>query len=381
MRDTANSIRNSSYEANMPFTDTPRRELAVTDCKILIVDDEPANVRLLEMVLEEGGYNNLESTTDPSKALSLFSQHSPDIVLLDLMMPGLNGYEVMAQMQPLIATDDFLPVVVLTADTTAASRRRALEAGVSDFLTKPFDAVELSLRLQHLLARRLLHRNMLYQNEVLEQKVQQRTLLLARSEHETAECLALAGEFRDDDTGQHTRRVGVTASLLASYLGQSNEYCELLLQAAALHDVGKIGIPDAILLKPGKLTSEEFDMIKTHCEKGHSILSRHHTPLLQLAATIALTHHERWDGRGYPNGTAGEEIPIAGRIVAIADVFDALTHERPYKAAWTIEDAVAEIQAQAGRQFDPRVTEAFAANLPEILRSQQLYLETPKAPL
>jgi putative two-component system response regulator len=365
----------------MSLSDTPYPERTVTDCKILIVDDEPANVRLLEMVLEEGGYNNVDTTTDPFKALSLFSQHSPDIVLLDLMMPGLSGYEVMAQIQPLVSPNDFLPIVVLTADTTAASRRRALEAGASDFLTKPFDAVELALRLQHLLARRLLHQHTLHQNEVLEQKVQQRTLLLARSEHETAECLALAGEFRDDDTGQHTRRVGVTAALLAGYLGLSNEYRELLLQAAALHDVGKIGIPDAILLKPGKLTSEEFEMIKTHCEKGHSILSRHHTSLLQLAATIALTHHERWDRRGYPSGTAGEEIPIEGRIVAIADVFDALTHERPYKPAWAIEDAVAEIQTQSGRQFDPRVVEAFVTHLPEILGAQQLYLETPKFPV
>ena len=342
--------------------------------RILIVDDEPANVLLLQTVLEDAGYDNMRSTTDSRSVQSLHAGFDPDIILLDLMMPDMDGYEVMAQLRPSQAANDFLPIIVLTADTSPQTKRRALEVGATDFLTKPFDAIELTLRLQNLLSRRLLHRRLQNQNEVLEERVQERTRMLESSEHETAECLALAGEFRDDDTGQHTQRVGVTASLLARHAGLPGNLAQLMLQAAPLHDIGKIGVPDSILLKPSKLTTEEFQVIKTHCDMGRHILSRHHTPLLQLAATIAVSHHERWDGGGYPAGLTGEDIPVAGRIVAIADVFDALTHERPYKAAWTNEAALEEIQAHAGRQFDPHLVELFSRYLTDILSAQQEYL-------
>jgi putative two-component system response regulator len=199
---------------------------------------------------------------------------------------------------------------------------------------------------------------------------------LEASEHETALCLSVAGEYRDDDTGQHTQRVGATAAVLARHSGLLLYSVDLISQAAPLHDVGKIGIPDSILLKPAKLTPEEFEAMKAHCWIGWGILSRHHTPLLQLAASIAISHHERWDGSGYPHGLGGEGIPVEGRLVAIVDVFDALTHKRHYKEAWPVEQAVAEIQSQAGLHFDPQLVNLFVKYLDQILEARQPYMHT-----
>ena len=329
------------------------------NARFLIVDDEPQNISILTQMLQEWQATNIVSTTDPHETCWLLQSFQPDIILLDLMMPHLNGFDVMEQLQPLIAADDFLPILVLTADTTDQAKRRALRVGAADFLTKPFDAVELSLRIHNLVSRRVLHRRLSAQNQDLDCQVQERTEQLAQAEIDTATCLATAAEYRDDDTGQHTQRVGDMASQLARALGWDETEIELLRRAAPLHDVGKIGIPDHILLKPDKLTPTEFEVIRTHTTIGAAILSQHHTHLLQLAATIALTHHERWDGKGYPRGLAGEEIPLSGRLVAVADVFDALTHERPYKKAWSREDAIAEILKQSGTQFDPAVVCAF----------------------
>ncbi|MBV9865682.1 MAG: response regulator [Abitibacteriaceae bacterium] len=328
--------------------------------RFLIVDDEPQNISVLTQMLQQWEANNVISTTDPYDTVAMFQAFAPDVVLLDLMMPGLDGFAVMEQLHPLIAPDDFLPILVLTADTSDQSKRRALALGAADFLTKPFDAIELSLRLHNLLSRRLLHRRLQDQNYSLDQQVQERTRQLAQAEIDTVECLAMAAEYRDDDTGQHAQRVGHTAAQIADALELGEAQTTLIWRAAPLHDVGKIGIPDHILRKPGKLTPEEFDVIKTHSSIGAAILVRHRTTLLQLAADIALTHHERWDGQGYPQGLVGAEIPIAGRIVTVADVFDALTHERPYKKAWPLEQAIAEIQQQGGKQFDPAVIAAFS---------------------
>lgn len=333
--------------------------------RFLIVDDEPQNVSVLTQMLQQWDASHIMSTTDPHETLSLFRSFQPDIVLLDLMMPGLDGFAVMEQLKPLIALEDFLPIVILTADTSGQARRRALIMGAADFLTKPFDAIELSLRLSNLLARRLLHRRLQDQNQVLDRQVRERTQQLIQAEIDTVECLAVAAEYRDDNTGQHTQRVGHSAARLAGALGLDEPEIVLLGRAAPLHDVGKIGIPDHILLKPDKLTAAEFTEIKAHAAIGHAILARHHTPLLQQAASIALTHHERWDGQGYPQGLVGADIPLAGRIVAVADVFDALAHQRPYKKAWLVEAALAEIQHQSGAQFDPAVVAAFL-NLPQL---------------
>ncbi len=327
--------------------------------RFLIVDDEPANISILTQMLDAWGAKNVVGTVDPCATTDLLLEFQPDIVLLDWMMPKMTGFDVMEQLRPLIDEDDFLPLLILTADTTDRTKRRALEGGAADFLTKPFDATELSLRVQNLLERRCLHRRLKVQNQILDQKVRERTRQLEQAELDTIECLALAAEFRDDDTGQHTNRVGQSAARIAGKLGLDDNRVSLIGRAAPLHDVGKIGIVDNILLKPGKLTPAEFEVMKTHAAIGAAIMARHHTPLLQLAASIALTHHERFDGRGYPNGLSGEAIPLEGRIVAVADVFDALSHERPYKKAWPKEEARAEIARQSGTQFDPAVVSVF----------------------
>jgi putative two-component system response regulator len=330
----------------------------ITTSRILIVDDQLSNVMLLEGILQEYDFTSVRSLTDSRQALSALIDFLPDLILLDLQMPYLDGFAVMKQLQACIAPGDFLPILVLTADITSDTKRRALSEGALDFLTKPFDATEVLLRIKNLLRTRALHLQLQGQNQLLDHKVRERTAELEATQVEILERLALAAEYRDDDTGEHTKRVGETAARIAEALGWPQTEVELLRRAAPLHDVGKIAISDLILLKPSKLTPEEFESMKAHARLGAQMLSGGRFPLLQLAEQIALTHHERWDGTGYL-GLHEEDIPIAGRIVSVADVFDALISERPYKRAWSVHDALEEIKRQSGRQFDPRVVEAF----------------------
>jgi putative two-component system response regulator len=330
----------------------------LTTSRILIVDDQSSNVMLLEGILQEEDFTSYRSVTDPREVLPAFIDYLPDLILLDLQMPYLDGFAVMKQLRAGIAPGDFLPILVLTADATSDAKRRALSEGALDFLTKPFDAMEVLLRIKNLLQTRALHLQLQGQNQFLDQKVRERTAELEATQLEILERLALAAEYRDDDTGEHTKRVGETAARIAEALGWSARDVELIRRAAPLHDVGKIAISDLILLKPGKLTPEEFESMKAHARLGAQILSGGRFPLLQLAEQIALTHHERWDGTGYL-GLQAEAIPIAGRIVSVADVFDALISERPYKRAWPLREALEEIKCQSGRQFDPGVVEAF----------------------
>ncbi|HVC31060.1 MAG TPA: HD domain-containing phosphohydrolase, partial [Steroidobacteraceae bacterium] len=245
----------------------------------------------------------------------------------------------------------YLPILILTADISLETKQRALASGARDFLTKPFDRTEVLLRIRNLLETRFLHLH-------LERRVRERTEDLELARLETLQRLALAAEFRDDNTARHTQRVGNAAAILARALGLQESEVELIRQAAPLHDVGKIAIPDTILLKPGKLTAAEFEKMKSHTAIGARLLSGSRSPALQLGELIARTHHERWDGAGY-FGIMRDHIPLASRIVSVVDVYDALTHVRPYKRAWTVEDALAEIEAQRGRQFDPEVAETF----------------------
>jgi putative two-component system response regulator len=327
--------------------------------QIFIIDDEPANVLFLERLFEWEGFTLVSGFTDPVEALEACRFAAPDIVLLDLQMPTMSGYEVLEQLREASSEGPFLPVLVFTADVNPESRKRALSMGATDFLTKPGDATEIALRVNNFLGMRHLHREVMQQKEVLEHKVQERTADLEASRMDVLHRLAKASECRDDDTGDHIHRVGELSCQIAMALSSLDCCPNDLFLAAPLHDVGKIGIPDSILLKPGRLTLEEFEVMKTHTQIGHQILSGSPSPVLQLAATIALTHHEKWDGSGYPKGLSGSDIPIAGRIVAVADVFDALTHSRPYKNAWPVEEAVSEIAKGSGSHFDPEVVNAF----------------------
>ena len=331
----------------------------MTGARVLVVDDQPANVRLLERILKSNGYSEVLTTTKSPEIPDIYRSHKPDLILLDLHMPVMDGFEVLERLQAMTADEVYLPIVVLTADITPEARRRALATGAKDFLIKPFDAAEVVLRIHNLLETRRLHQRLSDRNRDLEIRVSERTEQLESARLEILERLAIAAEFRDDDTGEHVHRVAHNSALLAGGLGLRSEELELIRRSSTLHDIGKIGIPDAILLKPGKLTADEFISIKAHTVIGSQILGGSDVPLLRLAEEIARTHHERWDGSGYPKGLSRESIPIAGRIVSVADVFDALTHDRPYKRAWSVIDAVAEIESQSGRQFDPAVVAAF----------------------
>jgi putative two-component system response regulator len=327
--------------------------------RILIVDDELGNVLVLKQLLELAGFRDLRYTTDSTEVEAIFTQFLPDLVLLDLHMPVLDGFAVMRQLSRLIDPTDHVPILVLTADVTQQSKRAALEGGAKDFLTKPLDHAEVLARVDNLLDTRRLQVQLRRQNASLEQLVADRTRDLMAARLESLRRLALAAEYRDDDTRKHTERVGALAALLAERLAQSAEFIDTIRYAAPLHDIGKLGIPDAILLKPGRLTDGEHALMQTHTTIGAAILTGGTFPVLQLGETIAMTHHERWDGTGYPNRIKADAIPLAGRIVAVADVFDALTHARPYKPAWPLEEAVACIRAASGTQFDADVVTAF----------------------
>lgn len=331
--------------------------------RLLLVDDQEDNLALLERILRRAGFTELCRTTDPRQALDLYQSFRPDLILLDLHLPHLDGFALLEGFKRLIAPGEYLPVLVLTADATLEARHKALSLGANDFLTKPLDPLEVSLRVSNLLETCFLYRAVLEENRHLEERVRERTHELKQAQLEVLERLARAAEYRDDETGEHVRRVAANAARLAEALGLPQEQVEVIHSAAPLHDLGKIGIPDAILRKPGRLTPEEFAIIKTHTTIGAELLSGGRSELSRVAERIAKSHHERWDGTGYPEGLKAEEIPLEGRIVAVVDVFDALTSERPYKRAWPLEEALAEIRAQAGRQFDPRVVQAFLHTL------------------
>ncbi|XID94763.1 HD domain-containing phosphohydrolase [Paenibacillaceae bacterium WGS1546] len=332
---------------------------AYLDAKILIVDDQEYNVSLLERILGRAGYGNVACTTDPYRVRELVAGEDPDIVLLDLHMPGLDGLQVLEHIREIAGEDHYLPVLMLTADTTPEVKQQGLQAGVNDFLTKPFDRTEVLLRIRNLLKTRDLHRQLKMYSSTLEENVRKRTHELQVAKDEIMKLLGRAAEYRDDMTGLHTQRVGWLSGLIAERLGLEPHRVDMIRQAAPLHDIGKIGIPDDILLKPGRFEPHEFEKMKAHTLIGANMLGDSYFPLLQLAGVIARSHHEKWDGTGYPEGLAGEDIPIEARIVALADFYDALTHERPYKKAWMPEETLGEIARQRGAHFDPRIVDAF----------------------
>lgn len=314
---------------------------------------------LLDTLLRRWGYENITVTNDGGQALDLCQGIRPDLLMLDLHMPGTDGFEIMTEL-PQSADGVRMPVIVLTADASRETKRRALASGAHDLVTKPFDVDEVGLRVGNLLYTRNLEVVSRDHRHDLESRVAERTEEVEAAHLETIYRLAIFAEYRDDAIGQHIFRVGRTTAYLAREIGLEPRLVDRYKVAATLHDVGKIAIPDSILLKPGKLNEAEWQLMKEHTVKGAEILGGSRSEVLVAAADIAATHHEKWDGTGYPLGLAGEDISLAGRLVALADVFDALVQRRPYKDPWRVTEAVQEILGQSGHHFDPMLVEAFS---------------------
>ncbi len=342
---------------------------------ILLVDDEATNIKLLVRLLQNVGYSNIVSTQDSRQVLALFEQHHSDLVLLDLNMPYMDGYEVMAQLKA-AARDDMPTILMLTAQHAQEYKIQALDNGAIDYVTKPFDSNELLSRVNNLLKVHMAQKLVRYRNEVLEQMVQERTKELHDTRLQVVRRLGRAAEYRDNETGLHIIRMSKVSALLGKAAGMNNYDCDLLLNAAPMHDIGKIGIADNILLKPGKFEPDEWKIMQTHSQIGADILSGDDdSDLMKMAYQIALTHHEKWNGKGYPNGLSGEDIPLVGRVCALADVFDALTSVRPYKKAWSVEDSVNLIKEERGEHFEPQLVDYFLELLPEIVTIKEKYAE------
>lgn len=307
-------------------------------------------------MLRQAGFAYVSGLRDAREFEWRFHAAPPDLLILDLQMPERDGFTVLELLQPWIASDQ-LPVLVMTEDSSIEVRRQALALGARDFVTKPLHINDVTLRVRNMLETRLLYLDLRKQNWDLIDTVFGRTKELEDSHIEMLERLAIAAEYRDDSTGQHTKRVGDVAARLAVLLGLPDDEVRLIRRAAPLHDVGKVGIPDALLLKPAVLTPQERRIMQSHTVIGAHILAGSEAPLLQMAERIALCHHERWDGRGYPSGKAGEDIPLAARIVSVADAFDALTNDRPYRAARSLTESLTEIHRHRGTQFDPRIVD------------------------
>ena len=333
-----------------------------TRTRILILDDQVLNIDVLIRILERAGYTDIRALTDPLEFMPVFREYSPDLVLLDLHMPRRDGFAVLKDLEPHLRSG-YLPVLMLTGDASSEAKRGALTLGAKDFLAKPFDGTEVLLRIRNLLETRSLYLSLQAQNIELETRVRERTRALDLSQSEVLERLAAAAEFRDGETSRHTERVGEMSGRIATALGFDDDYAEMLKFAARLHDIGKIGIPDSILLKPSSLTAEEFAVMVTHTLIGARILSGGSSEVVTLAERIALSHHERWDGTGYPHRLRKEQIPIEARIVAAADVLDALLHSRSYREAWPLDSVLALIHNGAGSHFDPKVVRALMSSI------------------
>ncbi|QDT07333.1 Cyclic di-GMP phosphodiesterase response regulator RpfG [Rubripirellula lacrimiformis] len=350
----------------------------------MIVDDIAVNVRVAQAHLESAGYTNFVTLSDSTEAMERIQDDAPDVILLDIMMPDISGLEILQQLRSQESTAR-LPVLILTGAESRELKHEALQLGATDFLSKPIDIEELLPRVRNSLVIKG------YEDD-LKTQVMQRTAELEQAQTELIHCLARAAESRDNDTGAHVIRVGKYAGLIGDELGMDQSEVSRLMQAATLHDVGKIGIRDEILQKPGKLTPEEMIEMQRHCGLGRRVLERvpgfddffvqDHTsigdqimracssPTIQMARTIALTHHERWDGSGYPLGLSGESIPLEGRITAVADVFDAVSSRRSYKDPFSLDESLAIIDEGSGSHFDPAVTAAFLRRVQDIVKIQ-----------
>jgi len=322
--------------------------------KLLLVDDEPTNLQVLRQILQDD--YRLLFAKDGDKALELAERENPALILLDVMMPGMTGHQVCTQLKAQPATAA-IPVIFVTALADVEDEAMGFDVGAVDYITKPVSPAIVRARVRT-------HLSLVRVDELHETRLQ------------IVQRLGLASEYKDNETGLHVIRMSHYTHILAKAAGFSEREADDLLNAAPMHDVGKIGIPDAILQKNGKLDEAEWAVMRSHAQIGAEIIGEHEAGLLKTARIIALTHHEKWDGSGYPSGLKGEEIPLAGRIVAIADVFDALTSVRPYKPAWPVQEAVDLLRRESGRHFDPELVELFLAQLPAILEVKERWAET-----
>ncbi|MDL2260451.1 two-component system response regulator [Deltaproteobacteria bacterium OttesenSCG-928-K17] len=348
--------------------------------KIMVVDDEILNRKLIEAMLKPQGYEVILAV-DGEDCLAKAKADPPDLILMDIMMPNLSGFEVVTRLK---TQEDLarIPIVMVTALQDVGDRVKALEVGADDFLTKPVDRMELRARVRSLLKVKAYNDHMVNYRQELEREVAKQTQELKMASEKIAEAhsklrdasletifrLARAAEYKDEDTGNHIISMSRISAFMAERMGMNPTVVERILYASPLHDIGKIGIPDRILTKNGPLNDEEWEVMRMHTVFGGQILEGSNIGFLRLGEIIALTHHEKWDGSGYPNGLKGREIPLAGRIVAVADVFDALMSKRPYKPPLTVEQTVDIIKAGSGSHFDPMVVEAFLENLPDIVK-------------
>ena len=320
---------------------------------ILIVDDEKENLHLLANTLQED--YRIIFAKDGDSAIDIAHRMQPDLILLDIVMPGKNGYQVASLLKSSSETVS-IPIIFISGKDNAENEEKGFEHHAVDYITKPFHPNIVRARVKN-------HLSLVSTEELNETRMS------------VIYCLGHAAEYRDNETGRHVIRMAKYSEVLAREIGLPEAICDMICTAAPMHDIGKIGIADNILRKPGKLTAEEWSQMRQHPRIGYDIIGIHPSPLLQMAATIAYTHHEKWDGSGYPRGLKGKEIPLEGRIVAIADVFDALTTARPYKNAWSIESAVEFLQSQSGQHFDPELVESFISKIDTIVAIRQQWLD------
>lgn len=339
---------------------------------IVIIDDTEINLALLRHLVDKLGPHTTSTFVDPMQGLSHCLASSPDLLIVDYMMPQLDGVELIRKIRATPGCQE-IPILMITASDQISVRHRALHVGASDFLSKPVDNIEFQARVRNMLALRASQKRLEDHASWLAEEVLKATEEIVSRERETIVRLSRAAEFRDPETGAHILRMAHYAWLIAVRLGLPVPQQQLLLDAAPMHDVGKLGVPDHILLKPARLDAAEFETMKQHPRMGHRILSGSQSPLLQMAADIALHHHEKYDGSGYPQGLRGEAIPLTARIVAVADVFDALTSARPYKPAWEISRAVDFLRDESGRHFDPRCVDAFLDDFDAVLAIRDRY--------
>ena len=355
----------------------------IKQANILVVDHQKLNIAMIKKILQRDGYEGIKSTQDPFSVVSFCEEENIDLIILDIKMPKLDGFGVINSLQEELCEDCVPPILIVTDVAEQRFRREALTYGARDYINRPFDIREFLARVHNLLEVWQAHQIIKFQKDILEEKVQERTRELREAHDQLEESrldvvwrLGRAAEYRDNETGLHIIRMSQIAAVLGRVYGMAEDEADLLLVASPMHDIGKLGIPDSVLLKPGKLDEEGWKVMQAHAQIGADILAGGNSDLMIMAYEIALTHHEKWDGSGYPNGIKGEEIPLTGRICAIADVFDALTSERPYKKAWSVEDAMDLIRSESGKHFEPRLVELLEEKLPKVLEIKQKYAET-----